>query len=117
MEMRHPVIGDVRGGHGLYAVVELVRDQTSREPLAPWDEMLALSSSCCAQVCRLACRLRRGNLIRSAPPLVIEERTFPTRSVSSIGSSGELEAALQADSGDTVIQPRLEAKQTGQPAS
>ena len=27
MQRRHPVIGDVRGGHGLFAVLELVRDR------------------------------------------------------------------------------------------
>ena len=35
---RHPVIGDVRGGHGLFAVLELVTDHVSRQPLAPWPQ-------------------------------------------------------------------------------
>ena len=32
------MIGDVRGGHGLFAVIELVADRDSREPLAPWPQ-------------------------------------------------------------------------------
>ena len=32
---RHPAIGDVRGGDGLFAVVELVSDRATRTPLAP----------------------------------------------------------------------------------
>jgi len=32
------VIGDVRGGHGLFAVVELVSDRAARTPLAPWPQ-------------------------------------------------------------------------------
>ena len=31
-------IGDVRGGHGLFAVVELVADRDTRAPLAPWPQ-------------------------------------------------------------------------------
>src|SRR5262249_35039408 len=38
LQARHPVIGDVRGGHGLFAVVELVADRTTREALAPWPQ-------------------------------------------------------------------------------
>ena len=36
MQERHAVIGDVRGAKGLFAVVELVRNRESREPLMPW---------------------------------------------------------------------------------
>ena len=117
MEAHHPVIGEVRGGHGLYAVVELVRDRKSREPLAPWDEMHSalkqlLRSGLEAGVSFAA----RGNLILLAPPLVIEEKDLSDALSLLDRLIGELEAALQADSGDTVIQPRLEAKQTGEPA-
>ncbi len=35
MQDRHAVIGEVRGGHGLFAVVELVSGRLTREPLAP----------------------------------------------------------------------------------
>ena len=38
LQARHAVIGDVRGGHGLFAVVELVADRATREPLAPWPQ-------------------------------------------------------------------------------
>ena len=116
MEAHHPVIGEVRGGHGLYAVVELVRDRKSREPLAPWDEMHSalkqlLRSGLEAGVSFAA----RGNLILLAPPIVIEEKDLSDALTLLDRLIGELEAALQADSGDTVIQPRLEAKQTDEP--
>jgi 4-aminobutyrate aminotransferase-like enzyme len=39
LKARHAVIGDVRDGHGLFAVVELVRERASRVPLAPWPAM------------------------------------------------------------------------------
>jgi len=69
------VIGDVRGGHGLFAVVELVKDRDSREPLAPWPqgtpELKALVDDAMAAGVSFA---TRGNLILLAPPLVIEER-------------------------------------------
>src|SRR5205807_5927791 len=38
LQRQRRLIGDVRGGHGLFAIVELVSDPISREPLAPWPE-------------------------------------------------------------------------------
>ena len=75
LQARHPLIGDVRGGHGLFAVIELVRDRTSRAPLAPWPQMhealrRLLQTALEAGVSFAA----RGNLILLAPPLVIAER-------------------------------------------
>ena len=72
---RHPVIGDVRGGHGLFAVLELVADRGSREPLAPWPQTppplaALLQAALDAGVSFGA----RGNLILVAPPLVVDER-------------------------------------------
>jgi taurine--2-oxoglutarate transaminase len=71
---RHAVIGDVRGGHGLFAVLELVRDRTTREPLAPWPQtppaLAALLSDALARGVSFGAR---GNLVLVAPPLVIEE--------------------------------------------
>ena len=75
MRQRHPVIGDVRGGRGLFAVVELVKDRGTREPLAPWPQLApplaALVRAALEAGVSFACR---GNLLILAPPLVIEER-------------------------------------------
>jgi taurine--2-oxoglutarate transaminase len=72
---RHTVIGDVRGGHGLFAVLELVADRGSREPLAPWPQTPpALKSLLDAALQAGVSFGSRGNLILLAPPLVIEER-------------------------------------------
>jgi taurine--2-oxoglutarate transaminase len=74
MQERHAAIGDVRGAGGLFAVVELVKDRASREPLMPWP---AVHPSM-ARFVKLG-RERgvsfavRGNLIILAPPLVIGE--------------------------------------------
>ncbi|MBP7608892.1 MAG: aminotransferase class III-fold pyridoxal phosphate-dependent enzyme [Steroidobacteraceae bacterium] len=72
---RHPVIGDVRGGHGLFAVLELVADRESREPLAPWPQtpppLAALLQAALDEGVSFGAR---GNLILVAPPLVVEER-------------------------------------------
>ena len=75
MQSRHRVIGEVRGGQGLFAVIELVRDRASREALSPWPELhpalqVLLHSALQAGVSFAA----RGNLILLAPPLVIAER-------------------------------------------
>ncbi|WP_310467377.1 aminotransferase class III-fold pyridoxal phosphate-dependent enzyme [Sphingomonas sp.] len=75
LQQRHAVIGDVRGGRGLFAVVELVADCATRAPLAPWPEqppaLKALAAAALAEGVSLA---TRGNLIIIAPPLVISER-------------------------------------------
>jgi taurine--2-oxoglutarate transaminase len=69
-----PVIGDVRGGQGLFAVVELVRDRATREPLSPWpDTHPALTALISAALARGVSFAVRGNLVILAPPLVIEE--------------------------------------------
>ena len=77
MQSRHPVIGDVRGGHGLFAVIELVADRVTREPLAAWPTMPAalnaLVEAAMDEGVSFACR---GNLILLAPPLVIDERAL-----------------------------------------
>ena len=74
MQEQRAVIGDVRGAGGLFAIVELVKNRETREPLAPWP---AVHSSL-SEFVKLA-RNRgvsfaiRGNLIILAPPLVIGE--------------------------------------------
>lgn len=74
MQSRHAVIGDVRGGHGLFAVVEMVADRATREPLAPWPQMpVALKRLLKDAMAQGVSFAARGNLIILAPPLVIEE--------------------------------------------
>jgi len=74
MARRHPVIGDVRGGHGLFAVLELVADRGTREPLAPWPQTPpALGALLQAALAEGVSFGSRGNLLLLAPPLVIEE--------------------------------------------
>lgn len=74
LRQRHAVIGDVRGGDGLFAVVELVADRQTRTPLAPWPQMPpALAALLAAARARGVSFAARGNLILLAPPLVIAE--------------------------------------------
>ncbi|HUL79843.1 MAG TPA: aminotransferase class III-fold pyridoxal phosphate-dependent enzyme [Vicinamibacteria bacterium] len=74
MQGRVPVIGDVRGGHGLFAVVELVKDRATREPVSAWAQthpsMEALVRR--GRVGGVSFAVR-GNLVLLAPPLVIRE--------------------------------------------
>jgi taurine--2-oxoglutarate transaminase len=75
MRRRHAVIGDVRGTDGLFAVVELVKDRGTREPLAPWPQVHpALQTFVARGRERGVSFAVRGNLIILAPPLVMEER-------------------------------------------
>lgn len=75
MQARHAVIGEVRGGHGLFAVIELVRERASRETLAPWPQLhpavKRLLERAMSQGVSFAAR---GNLLLLAPPLTISER-------------------------------------------
>jgi len=74
VEQRHPVIGEVRGGHGLFAVVELVCDPVSRKPLAPWPQQAqSLRAMLRAALDEGVSFGSRGNLLILAPPLVIDE--------------------------------------------
>lgn len=74
MQDAHEIIGDIRWGGGLFAIVELVKNRTTREPLAPWPEvhpaMKLFLSRARDQGISFAIR---GNLIILAPPLVILE--------------------------------------------
>jgi taurine---2-oxoglutarate transaminase len=74
LKARHAVIGDVRGGDGLFAVLELVRDRASRAPLAPWPDTPAPLRALVARARDAGVSFAtRGNLIIIAPPLVIAE--------------------------------------------
>jgi taurine---2-oxoglutarate transaminase len=75
MQARHAAIGEVRGGHGLFAVIELVRDRVTRAPLAPWDRMHPLLRELLDRALGAGVSFgARGNLLLLAPPLVIQER-------------------------------------------
>ncbi|MDE3033794.1 MAG: aminotransferase class III-fold pyridoxal phosphate-dependent enzyme, partial [Acidobacteriota bacterium] len=74
MKAKHPAIGDVRGGHGLFAVLELVKDPRTREPIAPWPETPPALRTLVDQAREAGVSFAtRGNLILLAPPLVIRE--------------------------------------------
>jgi taurine---2-oxoglutarate transaminase len=74
MQSRHAVIGDVRGGDGLFAVVELVRDRVTREPFSPWPQMHPALVKIMGEAMQAGVSFAaRGNLILLAPPLVIDE--------------------------------------------
>jgi taurine--2-oxoglutarate transaminase len=75
MRDRVDVIGDVRGGHGLFAVVELVKDRETRQPIAPWPESHPSLTTMVDRAREEGVSFAtRGNLIILAPPLVIEEK-------------------------------------------
>jgi taurine--2-oxoglutarate transaminase len=74
MQERVDVIGDVRGGHGLFAIVELVRDRVTKEPVSPWPEIHPSLNTFVDRAREEGFSFAvRGNLIVLAPPLVIEE--------------------------------------------
>lgn len=71
---RVPVIGDVRGGHGLFAVVELVKDRTTREPVTPWPQVHPSLRAFVERGRQEGVSFAvQGNLVILAPPLVIGE--------------------------------------------
>jgi taurine--2-oxoglutarate transaminase len=74
MQERQPVIGDVRGGHGLFAVVELVKDRATREPVSAWPRTHPSLEAFVRRGREEGVSFAvRGNLVLLAPPLVIRE--------------------------------------------
>ena len=72
LQARHSVIGDVRGGRGLFVVLELVANRDTREPIAPWPTAApALSALIRNGLDAGVSFASRGNLLILAPPLVI----------------------------------------------
>jgi taurine---2-oxoglutarate transaminase len=74
LQTRHPSVGDIRG-LGLYAVLELVRDRATKEPLVPWNASAAESEGT-RELNRIL--LERGvrvavrwNRLSVAPPLIV----------------------------------------------
>ncbi len=75
LQSRHAVIGDVRGGRGLFVVLELVADRETRAPIAPWPSSAAPFSALLHDALAEGVSFAsRGNLLILAPPLVISER-------------------------------------------
>ncbi|MGB6306355.1 MAG: aminotransferase class III-fold pyridoxal phosphate-dependent enzyme [Steroidobacteraceae bacterium] len=74
MQERHAAIGDVRSSGGLFAIVELVKNRETREPLAPWPALHPSMARFVALARERGVSFAvRGNLIILAPPLVIQE--------------------------------------------
>jgi taurine--2-oxoglutarate transaminase len=74
MQSAHAVIGDVRWAGGLFAIVELVKDRRTREPLALWPAVHPSMHLFVRRARELEISFAiRGNLIILAPPLVILE--------------------------------------------
>lgn len=70
---RHPSVGDARD-IGLFAALELVADQQTRQPLAPWPQVPPSLSQLAAEAKKRGVVLGiRGNLIILSPPLNIPE--------------------------------------------
>ena len=99
------VIGDVRGGHGLFAVLELVRDRATRAPLSPWPQehpgLRQPGGEGAAQ--QGVSFAARGNLLLLAPPLVIAENELARCARAAgpaarrTGTGHELQADLRDD--------------------
>lgn len=74
MRQRHRCIGDVRG-RGMFAVLELVKERASREPLAGWTERGSVLTDLVREGKRRGVSFAvRGNLVILAPPLTIAEK-------------------------------------------
>jgi taurine--2-oxoglutarate transaminase len=70
----HPSVGDIRG-EGLFAVVEIVKNQRTKEPLSAWPEIAPSLKKLVSEGRKKGVSFAaRGNLIILAPPLVIEPR-------------------------------------------
>jgi taurine--2-oxoglutarate transaminase len=76
---RHPIVGDVRG-IGAFFAIELVKDRTTRQPVAPWQaplpsEMAAFASELLESGLWL---YAKHNILIFAPPLVCTKEDIET---------------------------------------
>ena len=73
IQEKHPSVGDVRG-KGLFTAVELVRDQSTREPLTPFNSKSSVMARIVAEAReRGVSFFARWNFFMLSPPLVISE--------------------------------------------
>lgn len=75
LKEKHPSIGDVRGGLGLFCGIELVKNRETREGMPPWngkDQVLTgkLKNALMERGVFIFCRY---NMMFVAPPLIINE--------------------------------------------
>jgi taurine--2-oxoglutarate transaminase len=74
LEETHPSVGNIRG-QGLFAVIELVKDRATKEPLSAWPQLAPSLRRLVDEGRRHGVSFAaRGNLIILAPPLTIEQR-------------------------------------------
>jgi taurine--2-oxoglutarate transaminase len=74
LEESHPSIGEIRG-QGLFAVIEMVKNRATKEPLSPWPQMAPSLRRLVDEGRKMGVSFAaRGNLIVLAPPLTIEQR-------------------------------------------
>jgi taurine--2-oxoglutarate transaminase len=74
LEESHPSIGNIRG-QGLFAVIEMVKNRETKEPLSPWPHTAPSLKKLVDEGRRHGVSFAvRGNLIILAPPLTIEQR-------------------------------------------
>ena len=74
MQAAHAVVGDVRSSGGLFAIVELVKNRHTREPLMPWPGVHPSMKEFVTRARELEISFAiRGNLVILAPPLVIRD--------------------------------------------
>jgi taurine--2-oxoglutarate transaminase len=114
MQSRREIIGEVRGGHGLYAVIELVRDRGTREPLAPWDQMHPALKELLKKGLEAGVSFAaRGNLILLAPPLVIKEKELLDALTLLDGLIGDMEAGLTQRLAKSLARPASASVRAG----
>jgi taurine--2-oxoglutarate transaminase len=74
LEETHPSIGHIRG-QGLFAVIEMVKNRQTREPLSRWPQTAPALRRLVDEGRKNGVSFAvRGNLIILAPPLTIEQR-------------------------------------------
>ena len=89
----HPIVGDVRGGMGLFCGIELVKDRETRQSF-PKEADLAKKFNG-IMVKRSLLRLRLADKIILAPPLCITKDEVDYLVNELDGAIGELEGVLQ----------------------